>query len=269
MRRLSHAAVILVGFVIASLAAMPIVIAASGDEGSFASKTNGERSSRGISTLGWSDDLARVARNHSQEMANQNDLHHNRNLGSEVSGWEVIGENVGYGPSVNDLHQAFMNSTAHRDNILDRDYTEIGVGTVWKDGTLWVTEVFMRPARSSSSSSNSARSYRPAAPSRRRSVHAASVPSAVAPAPHPAPRSLPTIPTVPALPPVSQESTPATDLTRQMVNALRADDPAVGTIAGSMTRILSGRSDEGDVLSLTFRPFAALVARVNRTLLGR
>jgi hypothetical protein len=79
-------------------------------------------------------------------MARTDDLYHNPNLGSAVRNWQAVGENVGRGGDVPSLHQAFMNSPSHRANILDRDFTEVGVGTyVDGNGILWVTEVFRRP----------------------------------------------------------------------------------------------------------------------------
>jgi len=44
---------------------------------------------------------------------------HNPSLASEVSGWRSIGENVGMGPSVDSIQQAFINSPEHYRNIMD------------------------------------------------------------------------------------------------------------------------------------------------------
>src|SRR5205807_5031919 len=44
------------------------------------------------------------------------------------------------------IQQAFMNSAAHRDNILSTSYTQIGVGTArGSDGQLYVDELFRQP----------------------------------------------------------------------------------------------------------------------------
>jgi hypothetical protein len=45
-----------------------------------------------------------------------------------------------------------MQSAPHRANILDRDYTEIGIGAVVVNGRVWVAEVFRRPMRITTSS---------------------------------------------------------------------------------------------------------------------
>ncbi|MFN2614324.1 MAG: CAP domain-containing protein, partial [Actinomycetota bacterium] len=71
-------------------------------------------------------------------------IYHNQNLGSDVKGnWTMVGENVGVGPDVATLHQAFIDSPEHRDNILERSYNQIGVGVAYgADGNIYVTEDF-------------------------------------------------------------------------------------------------------------------------------
>lgn len=121
---------------------------AAGDAhaGSFVAKANAERTSRGLRALVVKSDLTAVAARHSARMASQRKLYHNPSLGSEVSGWQVVGENVGNGGSVDSIHRALMNSPAHRANILATDYTEIGIGTVTDSrGVIWVTQVFRLP----------------------------------------------------------------------------------------------------------------------------
>ncbi|MHB8513267.1 MAG: CAP domain-containing protein [Actinomycetota bacterium] len=260
MRRLSRAAVVLTGIMVTSLLTAQVVVAASSDENDFYSKINYERSSRGVPTLSWSDSLAQIARQHSQEMANNDSLYHNDNLGNEVQGWQVVGENVGEGDSVDDLHQAFMNSAPHRSNILDTDYTEVGVGTAWKNGTLWVTEDFERPQSQS-------QSYTPS----RQRPDVAPVPYAPASSnisqsggqPATSPKKAPAPVRQPQVSP-----TPAADLTRQMVDHLATDDPAVGSVGGVILGEALGTNNSGDIISISFRPFADIVARVNRALLG-
>jgi hypothetical protein len=138
-------------FAIAMVAALSVLGVATPAHasyaGSFVSSINAARRSAGRPALAFRSDLAYVAARHSQRMASKDSLYHNPNLGGEVHNWQVVGENVGRGGDVASLHRAFMNSPAHRANILDRDYTEVGVGVVVKDGIMWVTEVFRRPYR--------------------------------------------------------------------------------------------------------------------------
>lgn len=117
----------------------------AGAEAQFARLINAERAGAGLGSLSSSGELVAVARRHSAVMAQSNNLHHNPNLQSQVVDWLSIGENVGQGPSVPGLHDAFMNSPAHRDNILYHKYTELGVGVEVVDGRIWVTVVFRKP----------------------------------------------------------------------------------------------------------------------------
>ena len=79
-------------------------------------------------------------------MAARSTLFHNPNLTTDVRNWRYVGENVGYGPDALSVHRAFMHSTHHRANILDRDYTQLGIGAVVVNGRVWVAQVFRRPA---------------------------------------------------------------------------------------------------------------------------
>ncbi|HVL91372.1 MAG TPA: CAP domain-containing protein [Actinomycetota bacterium] len=137
-------------FVTASPAA-----ALSSYENDFASRHNSIRASHGRKALAVYGDLVDIARRHSGRMASEGRIWHNPNLTSEVKNWQVVGENVGMGPSVPDLMDAFMNSPGHRANILDGEYNQFGVGVVVKDGTIYVTVVFA--LRSSSSGSTTAK----------------------------------------------------------------------------------------------------------------
>jgi hypothetical protein len=92
-------------------------------------------------------------------MASSGSLYHNPSLTSDVSNWQAVGENVGEGPNVDDIHTAFMNSPEHRANILDHDFTQVGVGvSVDKNGIIWVTEDFRQPMSSGGSSTSSSSS---------------------------------------------------------------------------------------------------------------
>jgi cysteine-rich secretory family protein len=154
------AATILAG----GLAATPSE-ASSSDEARSVSLMNGERSSRGIAKLPVSGALTAIARRHSERMAADGRIYHNNALPSQVGGnWKAIGENVGRGGSVDAIHQAFMDSSSHREHILDGRYNEVGVGVAVRDGTIYVTQVFVQ--RGSAPRPPPRRVSRPARPSR-------------------------------------------------------------------------------------------------------
>ena len=130
--------------------------AATGTEASVTSKINSARSARGAHRLVTRSDLVRVARGQAQRMASRNLLYHNPGLAREVRNFRWVGENVGYGPDVARVHSAFMASPGHKANLLDRDYTEVGVGAVWSGGRVWIAQVFRKPLRATTTSSPSA-----------------------------------------------------------------------------------------------------------------
>jgi len=45
--------------------------------------------------------------------------------------WLKLGENVGYGGSIAQVHDAYLNSPGHRANILDPSFTSMGTAAVW------------------------------------------------------------------------------------------------------------------------------------------
>ena len=108
------------------------VLASAGEEASFVNLINNERANRGLNTLEVYWDLVDDARVHSNVMNDADDLFHSSNLASATTGWAALGENVGVGPNVADLHTAFMNSAGHRDNILG-DWDTVGVGVTHSD----------------------------------------------------------------------------------------------------------------------------------------
>lgn len=177
-----------------------------------------ERAAAGLPALSVASDLVEVATRHSQRMASSGRLYHNPSLGSEVSGWERVTENVGRGPDARPVHDAFMASSTHAANILDAGVTEVGVGVVWVDGSLWVTQVFRRPARS------------------------ASPPPPPAPGPGPEPGPAAPAPPAPAAPttdgPPAETSASAPVLTWDLPAVATAPDPAtiVGPADGSAVR---------------------------------
>ena len=113
-------------------------------EPKFIELMNRERTARGLGSLTAAGDLTDYGRNHSGEMAAQNDLHHSTQLRS-LTNWKLLGENVGRGGTVQALHDAFMNSPAHRDNVLRSEFSEVGVGVVTSGEVIWVTVVFRQP----------------------------------------------------------------------------------------------------------------------------
>lgn len=118
-------------------------------ETDFVCRVNDARTAKGLHPLRVSGDLTHLARSHSVTMADRNHLHHNPTLSSDVSGWRLVAENVGVGPSVSSIHKALMESDGHRRNILNPRVTEVGIGVERRGSRFWVTQVFREPTRTS------------------------------------------------------------------------------------------------------------------------
>ena len=124
----------------------------SGTEAGFLSKINATRAANGLGSLTVDGGLRSHARVHTAEMIANNDLYHSSSAelrAAAGSGWSAIAENVGRGGTVDSLHNAFMESSGHRANILG-DYNYVGIGTAYApDNRLYVTVVFMKKGSTS------------------------------------------------------------------------------------------------------------------------
>ncbi len=143
--------------------ASPAQATSTDDAAGFVASINAERVSAGRSAYLVSPDLGDVAHRWAVTMASGSSLRHNPQLAGQVTGWRFVGENVGVGSGVAELHKAFMNSPAHRRNVMDGDFTQVGIGVAYGGGRLWVTEVFRRPA-ATAAAAVARPAARPAAP---------------------------------------------------------------------------------------------------------
>ena len=199
--RLRAAAALLLALVVLVLLAPAASATDSGSaEADFISRLNGVRASKGLAALAVDGHLTDVARSWSGQMASSGTLSHNPNLGSQVSGWRTLGENVGTGSTVDSIEQAFENSPHHYENMVDTGYTLVGIGVVIDgNGTIWVTEDFEQPASSP----------RPAAaPAPARPVPAPRPVARPAPRPAPVPRPVQPVAAVPVAPPTTAQAVP-------------------------------------------------------------
>jgi uncharacterized protein YkwD len=106
---------------------------------------NGFRAANGLPSLAVAGDATAKAQEHSDEMAAAASLFHSSDLASGIQpGWSMLGENVGVGSSAAQLESMFEASSAHRDNLLNWAYNQVGVGvTRGGDGRLYVTQFFV------------------------------------------------------------------------------------------------------------------------------
>jgi len=54
----------------------------------------------------------------------------------------VAGENVGAGDTLAHIQTAFLNSSSHLANILNRNFTRVGIGVYTDANATWITVLF-------------------------------------------------------------------------------------------------------------------------------
>ncbi|WP_077736908.1 CAP domain-containing protein [Bacillus sonorensis] len=110
--------------------------------------TNAERKKQGLKPLTLDENLSKVARTKSQDMKDNNYFDHNSpTYGSPFDmmkkfgiTYRTAGENIAKGQRTpQEVVKAWMNSEGHRKNIMNPNFTHIGVGYV-KDGNYWTQQ---------------------------------------------------------------------------------------------------------------------------------
>jgi uncharacterized protein YkwD len=92
---------------------------------------NQSRAQNGLPALRENYQLDVKADGWAQHIRNACALSHSTLSDGAPSGWTKLGENVGYGGDIDQVHTAYMNSPGHRANILDPGFTQIGTAAVW------------------------------------------------------------------------------------------------------------------------------------------
>lgn len=128
------------------LAALSVLLAAcSAEETQMMDLVNASRSQYGLAAYQPNSSLYMKASAWAQYMGTQaHTLVHSNLAADNPYQWRKLAENVGVGGDMPQIHNAFMNSSGHRANILDRSMQYFGIG-VYSDGSrYWVTEEFMQ-----------------------------------------------------------------------------------------------------------------------------
>lgn len=75
-------------------------------------------------------------------------LSHSTLADGAPTNWQKLGENVGFGGDIAQVHDAYLNSPGHRANIMDPAFNQMGTAAVW--GTcngfkrVFTVQVFMK-----------------------------------------------------------------------------------------------------------------------------
>lgn len=159
-------------------------------ESEFVSRINTLRAGKGLAPLKVDAELTSIGRRWAGKMASAGRISHNPNFKYEVTqDWVKLGENVGTGPDVKSIHDAFVASSTHYANMADGAFTRIGVGVViGPNGAIYTSHQFMRLAADDGAKTTAAPAPAPApAPKPAAAPKPAPAPKPVAPKPAPAP----------------------------------------------------------------------------------
>ena len=133
----------------------PVAEPRSAQDKALFEAANRERQARRLAALKWSAALASAARAHAQKMAQAGALSHQFQGEMDMATrirmagvrFRAVAENVAQGPSVAVIHKEWMDSPAHRDNVLDADLDSIGSAVVERNGQLFAVQDFSQAAQ--------------------------------------------------------------------------------------------------------------------------
>jgi uncharacterized protein YkwD len=111
---------------------------------------NQARAKLGLEPLAWNEALATAAQAHGREMLRRGELSHQfagepdlmTRLGTTGAHFNRAGENVAYDYSAEHAQESFMNSEAHRHNLLDPSFNAAGIAIVPVQGQIYVVQDF-------------------------------------------------------------------------------------------------------------------------------
>lgn len=117
---------------------------------------NLERKLVGVKKLEWNGQVAEAARAHARLLAERQEMSHrfqgepalSQRLGTTGVRFTNSAENIASADNEDEAHLGLMYSPGHRDNILDPQYSAVGVGVALRAGRIYVTEDFISLAPS-------------------------------------------------------------------------------------------------------------------------
>ena len=113
---------------------------------------NNDRKERGLAPLRFNPHLAKLAENYAKDMIKRDFFSHVNPEGQspfermqeQKIVYNYAGENLAFNESVYAAQQAFMHSPEHKANILNTNYTQVGIGIVEASrGRVFVVQEFI------------------------------------------------------------------------------------------------------------------------------
>lgn len=118
------------------------------DRTEVVSLINASRADVGLPPLSENVDLNLKADGWARQLRDECRIYHSRLADGAPRNWQKLGENVGRGGTIYQVHGAYLNSPGHRRNILDPEFNQVGAGAVWGTcngyRTVFTVQVFMR-----------------------------------------------------------------------------------------------------------------------------
>lgn len=112
---------------------------------------NADRTKNGLAPLAYSTQLTKLAEDYAADMINRQFFAHNNPEGLTPFdrmdkygiAYRYAGENLALNDTVSAAQVAFMNSPTHRANILNPNFTEVGIGVKYApNGKVYVVQEF-------------------------------------------------------------------------------------------------------------------------------
>lgn len=108
------------------------------------SELNADRTAAKLRTLPTQADAQRKAQAWAEKLARENKLYHSTLSDGIKTKWCSLGENVGYGPNVPAIQDAYMASAGHRANVLNTKWNGVGVGHATNGKRVYTVQVFIK-----------------------------------------------------------------------------------------------------------------------------
>jgi uncharacterized protein YkwD len=130
----------------------PAPAGAAADEKLAFNLLNADRAANGLKPLKLNSQLTALGERYAQDMINRNFFSHYNPEGQspfdrmQQAGisYSHAGENLAINSNVTAAEKAFMNSSGHRANILNANYTEVGIGVRYDaKGSAYVVQEFI------------------------------------------------------------------------------------------------------------------------------
>jgi uncharacterized protein YkwD len=105
---------------------------------------NKDRSAYKLRVLPTQADAQRKAQAWAEKLARENTLYHSKLSDGIRANWCSLGENVGYGPSIQAIETAYMNSPGHKANIVSTKWNGVGIGHARNGSRVFTVQVFIK-----------------------------------------------------------------------------------------------------------------------------